>query len=266
MSGEACVRLRPGRFMAWVEAGSVPTDLACQRWSFPSQVGGRMLWFVAETKRLLLASRAAAMRSWVTGSSRSVAASKRSERHVPGWGCVFRVAAARVCRRDHGALQHAVAGWSEPWAGPLPGGPRRAGTAESPWVRRPWRHAAGAGTRAMATFRGDSNSETLRTFAFSKRRGPPIGATPRRPRPFSKPIGRTSGRVGAAPDRRRGRVRSGHRSCPALAPRAARREARSAAVAARWRSTLEDMLTWHPSGDRTGTGCYRQSNVAFRAP
>jgi hypothetical protein len=75
--------------MAWVEAGSVPTDLACRRWSFPSQVGGRMLWFVAETKRLLLASRAAAMRSWVTGSSRSVAASKRSERHVPGWGCVF---------------------------------------------------------------------------------------------------------------------------------------------------------------------------------
>src|ERR1700733_9980329 len=67
MSDEACVRLRPGRFMAWVEAGSVPTDLACQRWSFPSQVGGRMLWFVAETKRLLLASRAAAMRSWVTG-------------------------------------------------------------------------------------------------------------------------------------------------------------------------------------------------------
>ena len=127
MSDEACVRLRPGRFMAWVEAGSVPTDLACQRWSFPSQVGGRMLWFVAETKRLLLASRAAAMRSWVTGSSRSVAASKRSERHVPGWGCVFRVAAARVCRRDHGALQYAVAGWSEPWAGPLPGGPRRAG-------------------------------------------------------------------------------------------------------------------------------------------
>ncbi len=171
MSDEACVRLRPGRFMAWVEAGSVPTDLACQRWSFPSQVGGRMLWFVAETKRLLLASRAAAMRSWVTGSSRSVAASKRSERHVPGWGCVFRVAAARVCRRDHGALQYAVAGWSEPWAGPLPGGPRRAGTAESPWVRRPWPHAAGAGTRAMATFRGDSNSETLRTFAFSKRRG-----------------------------------------------------------------------------------------------
>lgn len=166
MSDEACVRLRPGRFMAWVEAGSVPTDLACQRWSFPSQVGGRMLWFVAETKRLLLASRAAAMRSWVTGSSRSVAASKRSERHVPGWGCVFRVAAARVCRRDHGALQYAVAGWSEPWAGPLPGGPRRAGTAESPWVRRPWPHAAGAGTRAMATFRGDSNSETLRTFAF----------------------------------------------------------------------------------------------------
>jgi hypothetical protein len=89
MSDEACVRLRPGRFMAWVEAGSVPTDLACRRWSFPSRVGGRMLWFVAETKRLLLASRAAAMRSWVTGSSRSVAASNRSERHVPGWGCVF---------------------------------------------------------------------------------------------------------------------------------------------------------------------------------
>jgi hypothetical protein len=67
MSDEACVRLRPGRFMARVEAGSVPTDLACRRWSFPSQVGGRMIWFVAETKRLLLASRAAAMRSWVTG-------------------------------------------------------------------------------------------------------------------------------------------------------------------------------------------------------
>jgi hypothetical protein len=48
-----------------------------------------MFWFVAETKRLLLASRAAAMRSWVTGSSRSAAASKRSERHVPGSGCVF---------------------------------------------------------------------------------------------------------------------------------------------------------------------------------